>query len=265
MPRVTAASTSACGSPGLTQSPPPEASISRVAALRGPVAAITGRPAGGEVGRQLAGDAHLGDPGAFVEQQQVGRSEDVGERAVGYRVEEVDRPGLRVLACLRLQRAAPVADAQEDGADRQPGGAREAAAVDDVLQALLRAHVPGVQYHRLVVAPPERAADGRAVAGGRAHMAPVADHGDPLAGDAETLEGVEDQVRQENGACDYLARVPGSWLGVRMIDPRAAAAMARVRTSSAVQEPNWWARISVQSRAGGGVAARGNARNRDRQ
>lgn len=48
---------------------------------------------------------------------------------------------------------------------------------------------------------------------------------------------IEDHVRQENGACDYLARVRGAWLGVRMIDPRAAAAMARVRASPAVQVP----------------------------
>lgn len=40
----------------------------------------------------------------------------------------------------------------------------------------------------------------------------------------------EDLARHDNGASDYLARVAGGrWLGVRMIEPEAADAMARVR------------------------------------
>jgi hypothetical protein len=44
--------------------------------------------------------------------------------------------------------------------------------------------------------------------------------------------GLEPTTRHENGASDYLARVAGGrWLGVRMIEPEAADAMARVRAN----------------------------------
>ena len=141
------------------------------------------------------------------------------------RASEKRSPGSGSRNCSRLDAGAVtlegralVAVPEQDEAHGRRGLVGEPCGVDDVLQALLEAHVAGVQDDDLVVAPPERPARRGPVGGRGRDVRPVADRRHPVPVDAERREPVTELLVHhrdavglgEQPALELRRRPPGA-------------------------------------------------------
>ncbi|SDP69208.1 hypothetical protein SAMN05660199_04621 [Klenkia soli] len=154
----------------------------------------------GEIARELAGHAHLEDSGLLMKNQDVRCGECLLEFTVG---EWVDDRQLIHASCQLADAIALGPVAHQHDSNPAPRCVRLGGDVDQAIQALLHAHVAGVQSDDLVVPPTKARANSRPVdADGDRDVRPVGDGLDAVWLHPSSYQAAaEDLVDDHNAVC----------------------------------------------------------------